>query len=146
MARRYFSGCLLLCLLAVFLAVPCPQAAADAADAGVIHLFNGKDLTNFYTYLVEPAKGAKRYGKNNDPEKVFTVVDGMIRVSGKVFGCFTTEKEFENYHLIVEFKWGEETYPPREKAARDSGILLHCTGEDGSYRPGSPWMQSYECQ
>lgn len=110
-----------------------------------IKLFNGKDLTNFYTFL-------RGLGKNKDPDKVFTVKDGMIRVSGQTFGCFTTEKEFENYHLVVEFKWGNKTWPPREKATRDSGILLHCVGEDGgsSYdkqgRPSGPWMESIECQ
>src|SRR5262249_16069665 len=97
-----------------------PRAAADD-KAGVLHLFNGKDLTNFYTYL-------KGHGKGNDPEKVFTVHDGMIHVSGKVFGGLTTEKEYGNYHLVTEFKWGEKTWAPREKAARDSGILLHCVG------------------
>jgi hypothetical protein len=106
-------------------------------------LFNGKDLTNFYTYLVAPKKGEKPYGKNNDPQKVFTVVDSAIRVSGEVWGCFTTEKEYENYHLIVGFKWGEKTGPQREKAARDSGILLHCVGEDGV---AGPWMEGIECQ
>jgi hypothetical protein len=116
---------------------------ADEGE-GVVRLFNGKDLTNFYTYLAAPRKGEKPYGKSHDPEQVFTVHDGMIHVSGKVFGGLTTEKEFENYHLIVEFKWGEKTWPPREKNARDSGILLHCTGEDGGY--GGFWMESFECQ
>jgi hypothetical protein len=119
-------------------------AAADDKDNGAIPLFNGKDLTNFYTYLGAPGKGKEPYGKNNDPEKVFTVHDKMIHVSGKVFGGFVTEKEYENYHLIVEFKWGEKTWPPREKAARDSGVLLHCVGADGA--AGGTWMESIECQ
>ena len=59
-----------------------------------IKLFNGKDLTNFYTYLVAPhidknskdKRVVKPYGKNNDPDKVFTVVDGAIRVSGEIHG------------------------------------------------------------
>lgn len=102
-----------------------------------IKLFNGKDLTNFYTYL-------RGHGKNKDPDNVFTVVDGSIRVSGQTFGCFTTEKEFENYRLVTEFKWGQKTWPPREKATRDSGILLHCVGEDGV--AGNAWMESIECQ
>jgi hypothetical protein len=101
-------------------------------------LFNGKDLTNFYTYLAKP------FGKNNDPKKVFTVADGMIRISGEVFGGLVTEKEYDNYRLVVEFKWGEKTWPPREKATRDSGILLHCVGEDGA--AGGFWLESIECQ
>jgi hypothetical protein len=111
-------------------------AAADTVKEKIV-LFNGKDLTNFYTWL-------KGIGKNKDPKKVFTVQDNMIRVSGEVFGCFTTEKEYENYHLVVEFKWGKKTFPPREKATMDSGILLHCVGEDGA--AGGSWMESIECQ
>jgi hypothetical protein len=109
-----------------------------------IKLFNGMDLTGFYTFLGSPQKGEKPYGKNNDPEKVFTVHDGMVHVSGKVFGCFVTEQEFENYHLVAEFKWGEKTWPPREKATMDSGILLHCVGEDGA--AGGVWLEGIECQ
>src|SRR5437588_7368052 len=112
-------------------------------DDDVIHLFNGKDLTNFYTYLAAPQGEKKPLGKNNDPLKVFTVADGAIRVSGEVWGAFITEKEYGDYRLIVEYKWGEKTYPPREKNARDSGILIHCQGEDGSF---GAWMPSIECQ
>jgi hypothetical protein len=136
MMRRFFSA------LAPLLVLALPVAADPVKDP--IKLFNGKDLTNFYTFLGSPAKGEKPYGKNNDPEKVFTVENGMIRVSGKVFGCFVTEEEYENYHLVVEFKWGEKTWAPREKAARDSGILLHCVGPDGA--AGGVWLESIECQ
>jgi pentatricopeptide repeat protein len=127
------------CALAVALAAAWlgRQGAAAEPVTAPVKLFNGKDLTNFYTYL-------KGYGKNKDPEKVFTVVDGMIRVSGKVFGAFITEKEYENYHLIVEFKWGEQTWAPRADRARDSGILLHGVGEDNA--AGNGWLESIECQ
>src|SRR5438128_2894982 len=120
-----------------------PQASAGEENDKTIHLFNGKDLTNFYTYLAAPPGEKKPLGKNNDPEKVFSVHDGMIHVSGKIYGCFTTEKEYDNYHLIVEFKWGEKTWGGRENRAMDSGVLLHCTGPDGGY---GAWMESYECQ
>ncbi|MBL8796416.1 MAG: DUF1080 domain-containing protein [Planctomycetia bacterium] len=129
---RTCIGCFALGGLVLVLSAP-----ARSADDGVIKLFNGKDLTGFYTYL-------KGHGKNKDPEQVFTVQDGAIRVSGQTFGCFVTEKEYENYHLIVEFKWGTKTWPPREKKALDSGILLHCVGEDGA--AGGVWLESIECQ
>jgi hypothetical protein len=124
-------------LLSIVVAGCCLSSVHAENVTAPTKLFNGKDLTNFYTYL-------RKLGKNNDPSKVFTVEGGMIRVSGEIFGCFTTEKEFENYHLICEFKWGEKTWPPREKATRDSGILLHCVGADGA--AGGVWMESIECQ
>ena len=68
----------------------------------------------------------------------------MIRISGEEWGCITTEDEFENYHIVLEFKWGEETHPPRKERARDSGLLLHSQGEDGS--SGGIWIHSIECQ
>ncbi len=103
-------------------------------------LFNGRDLTNFYTWL-GPRPGEKEpIGRNADPLGVFQVKDGMIRVSGEVFGYFATEKEYENYRLVVEFKWGKETYAPRKDKARDSGILFHVTGED------KVWPKSIEYQ
>lgn len=100
-------------------------------------LFNGKNLDGWYTFI-------KDRGRNNDPNKVFTVTDGLLRISGEEYGCITTLGEFENYKLIVEFKWGEVTYSPRVDNARDSGILLHSVGEDGG--SAGIWMHSIECQ
>lgn len=98
--------------------------------------FNGKDLTGFYTYLKE--------NKYNDPKGVFSVKDGMIRVSGEEWGGFATCGNFRDYHLVVEWKWGAQTWAPRQDKARDSGILLHCVGPDGAV--GGQWMVSVECQ
>ena len=124
-----------LLLLGVLLLSLLPALPARDKAEGPTALFNGRDLTGFYTYL-------RGHGKNKDPEGVITAHDGMIRVSGKIFGCFTTEKEYENYHLVMEFKWGEKTWPPREKDARDSGILLHCVGEDGAAQRSLAWNRS----
>jgi hypothetical protein len=98
--------------------------------------FNGKDLTGFYVFT--------KQGGYEDPKHVFTVDDGMIRVSGEDWGGFVTCGNYSDYHLVVEWKWGEKTWPPRQDKARDSGILLHCVGPDGA--AGGQWMQSQECQ
>jgi hypothetical protein len=135
MRQMLGAGLMGFTLAALLLGFPSPEQAADNKEE-TIHIFNGKDLTNFYTYLGAPKSGAKPYGKNNDPEKVFTVHDGMIHVSGKVYGGLITEKEYENYHLIVDFKWGKQTWPPRKDRARDSGVLVHCVGADGAYGRG----------
>lgn len=100
-------------------------------------LFNGGNLNGWYTFL-------KDRGKNNDPKKVFTVEDGMIRISGEEWGCITTNKEYENYTLTVEFKWGEKTWGSRADKARDCGVLIHSQGIDGGY--SGVWMHSIEVQ
>lgn len=136
--------------LVVILPPICWIGLAPAADDGArpirpregpIKLFNGKDLKGLHTYLGAPAKGEKPYGKNHDPKKVFTVHDGMIHVSGEVPGYVATEKEYEDYHLIVEYKWGKRT--DGGKYVRNSGVLLHGTGADGAV---GVWMASIECQ
>jgi hypothetical protein len=98
--------------------------------------FNGKDLTGFYVYT-----HGHQY---EDPNRVFTVHDGMIHVSGEEFGGVATCGNFRDYHLIVEWKWGEKTWGNRKEKSRDSGILLHCVGADGAV--GGHWMESIECQ
>ncbi|MDH5474835.1 MAG: DUF1080 domain-containing protein [Cyclobacteriaceae bacterium] len=102
-----------------------------------ISLFNGKNLDGWYTFL-------QHRGRDNDPKKVFTVSEGMIRISGEEWGCITSEKEYENYSIVVEFKWGEVTHAPRLDNARDCGLLLHSQGEDGNSQ--GIWMNSIECQ
>src|SRR5947209_14837463 len=135
MSNRVWAFLLIPAMIGGLSAVP-----AAGADPAVAQLFNGKDLANFYAYLGAPAKGEKPIGKNADPKKVFAVEDGVIHVSGEVYGYLATENEFDNYHLTVEFKWGEKTYEPRKDKARDSGVLLHAIG------PDKVWPQCIECQ
>ena len=124
--------------IAVAGAAVVPAAAAEIsgqsrADSGGIQLFNGKDLSGLYTHLNGPGY--------NDPNKVFTVHDGLLHVSGETYGGIYTQEEYENYRLVVEWKWGEEMHQP---GARDSGLLLHGTGEDGGFR--GDWIESIEFQ
>jgi hypothetical protein len=76
-------------------------------------------------------------GLNNDPKKVFTTFSEngstVLHVSGEIYGGLTTKKEYANYHLSVDFKWGDRQWEPRLKDKRDSGILYHCQGEHGAF-------------
>jgi hypothetical protein len=109
------------------------QAADIPPTEGRIQLFNGKSLEQFDTFLQDK-------GWNNDPDDVFRVHDGMVHVSGKEYGYFVTKKEYGDYYLRAEFKWGEETHEPRKDKARDSGTLYHVTGEN------KVWPKSIEFQ
>ena len=114
---------------------PSREAAISPTDAP-IKLFNGRNLDGFYTWI--------RDTKYEDPRKVFTVQDGMIHVSGDGYGGLITKNSYRDYHLIVEFKWGEKAWGDRVDRARDSGVLVHAWGPDGGY--SNTWMASIEAQ
>jgi hypothetical protein len=99
----------------------------------LLALFNGKNFTGFDTLL-------EKQGINRDPNKVFQVERGVLHISGQEFGGLVTQKEYENYYLRAEFKWGEKTYPPRDGKARDSGIQYNITG------PLKVWPRMMEFQ
>jgi hypothetical protein len=111
-------------------------AAEPIAPKSKMKLFNGRDLANFYTFL--------EHSKYQDPKQVFTVKDGLLRISGEEWGGLTTKDAFRDYHLLVEWKWGEKTWDTRIGKARDSGILLHGIGPDEGRR--GYWFQSIEYQ
>jgi hypothetical protein len=116
---------------------PEPLNANNLKLEKTLQLFNGRNLEGWYTYL-------KESGKNHDPKNVFTVKEGIIHISGEDWGCITTNEEFEDYKLVVEFKWGGGTHEPRLEKSRDSGVLLHSQGKDGNF--SGTWMNSIECQ
>jgi len=115
------------CLLALLL------LSFPALGNGGIKLFNGRNLEGFDTFL-------RSSGINSDPAKVFQVKDGVIHISGTDYGYIITQKEYENYRLSFEFKWGPATHPPRKDKARDSGVLYHVVG------PDQIWPKSIEFQ
>jgi hypothetical protein len=87
-------------------------------------------------------------GLNNDPKKVFTTFteDGttVLHITGEIYAGLTTKKEFANYHLSVDFKWGDRKWEPRVNQKRDSGILYHCHGEHGAF--WNVWKSCLEYQ
>src|SRR6185436_9104382 len=93
-----------------------------------------KDFTGLTTWLKDSGR--------EDPKQVFQVTDGMLHVSGEGLGYIATQQTYRDYHLSVEYKWGEKTY--RSRYVRNSGVLLHATGPDGGR--GGVWMNSIECQ
>jgi len=124
-------------LLVVLLVGLLPAAAQEARTPETkVKLFNGWNLEGFTVFLRENGM--------NDPRRVFTVRDKKIVVSGEEWGALTTVDEWRDYRLVVEWRWGGKAWPPREKRARDSGILLHAVGAPEGKRNG--WLQSYEYQ
>lgn len=80
-----------------------------------------------------------------DPaDEVFQIKDGMLHISGRGYGYMATAQEFSDYHLTVEFKWGDKTWGKRVDRARDNGILVHAHGAHGVM--GGTWIASIEAQ
>ncbi|NOX52913.1 MAG: DUF1080 domain-containing protein [Planctomycetes bacterium] len=90
----------------------------------VIKLFNGRDLQGWTTWLVDTRK--------TDPRGVYSVRNGVIRISGDGFGYLGTLRAYKDYRLVVEVKWGRHNFRTRRGMARDSGIFLHAVGPEGN--------------
>jgi len=111
----------------------------QTATAGWQRLFNGKDLTGWFVHV----NGKE---KNVDPTKIVSVTDGTIHMyaneeqgSKQPIAVICTEKEFADYDLRFEYKWGTKKFAPRVDKIRDAGLLYHCYDE-------RVWPSSVECQ
>jgi len=132
--------------LAIALALPgqgrSPEAGtpAEAKGGAWTPLFNGRDLTGWYTFL-------QKHGKNSDPDRVVTIEDGSIHLykhaadgSEVVMGYIGTEKEYGNYHLRFRYRWGDKKFAPRYALKRDAGLYYHILGAD------AVWPRSLQFQ
>jgi len=86
-------------------------------------LFNGKNLKNWVFYLRDSSV---------DPEKVFTVKNGVIHITGDPFGYMRTKKAYSDYTLKLEWRWPEE--------ATNSGVFVH------AQLPDTIWPRCIENQ
>ncbi len=135
------SKCSVLGVAFVFHVVGVATSAAQSARHvdRPVQLFNGVNLDGWTTWLVDT--------KRADPRRVFTVRDGAIRISGDGLGYLSTVRQYRDYRLTVEFKWGERNWGSRIKAARDSGLFLHSVGPDGNSVDGQgAFKAAIECQ
>jgi hypothetical protein len=110
-------------LLVLLCAAPFTIRAEEKATA----LFNGKDLSGWTHVLSDP---------NVKMEDVWSVADGMLVCKGVPSGYIRTKGEYENYRLVVEWRW-----KPGGKGG-NNGVLVHTT------EPGAlgVWPKSVEVQ
>jgi hypothetical protein len=119
-------------IVMIILAIPCiSDARSNVMDNNAgsqttgekILLFNGKDLSNWVFFLKDPAV---------DPATVFTVKNGVIKISGNPFGYMRTKETYSDYKLHVEWRWPAE--------ATNSGVFVH------GQQPDTIWLKCIECQ
>src|SRR2546421_2719625 len=95
-------------------------------------MFNGRDLTGWYTNL-------KTHGKDKDPDHIFQIHDGLIHIykdavqgSQVPFGYVCTDKDYGDCRIRFQYKWGEKRFGARSDKRRDSGCLYFMWGEDAA--------------
>ncbi|PIF06211.1 MAG: hypothetical protein CSA36_02705 [Draconibacterium sp.] len=130
-------------LIYFFLLVAFVLSSCNSNNQWWQQLFNGKNLENWVAYMPSDPVIYDTLATELSVDKIFTTVeiDGVpaIRISGQANASLATKKEFENYHLVVEFKWGDEVFK-----TRNSGLLFHSFGDFGAGL--GVWMSSHECQ
>jgi hypothetical protein len=113
-----------------------PTSSAASEEGDWTPLFNGRDLTGWYTFL-------QKHGKNQDPDRVITIEDGSIHLykdapegSNVVMGYISTDKEYGDYHLRLQYRWGAKKFQPRLALKRDAGLYYHLNGPDAVWPRG----------
>lgn len=110
-------------------------AGAGESEEGFKTIFNGKDFNGWYLKI--------RSGDDALAKKVFAVEDGMVHVFNDAFpdeynlnvgdndthGLFYTEKQYTNYVLRFEYKWGERKANNFGKWQYDAGVYYHVTND-----------------
>ena len=109
--------------------------AGTGRDPSRIH---GVDFAVWDRYLGPPAALEPALGLDNDPRGVYSVVtlegEPAIAISGEVWGSLISKREFCNFRLTAEYKWGSAVWPPLN--FRDSGIMFLSTGPLGAVNAG----------
>ena len=90
-------------------------------------LFNGKNLNGWTVeYASKVPDGAPA------PSKFFKVEDGAIHVypteaagTQQPNAYLLSDKEYKDYRISLEYRWGEKKFEPRVKLLRDSGLLYN---------------------
>ena len=118
-------------------ALPLPPPGAD----GWVSLINGRNLDGFYTMLDKSGRGVA------EKKGMVTFENGMLHIMGNLVtdepaepGYLSTTREFSNFHLRAEYKYGVKRFPPRLEQKRDNGLLYHLVGDD------KVWPTCIECQ
>jgi len=97
----------------------------SAIKAGeTVKLFNGKDFTGWQRF-VDPRK------RDVSPEDIWSIRDGVIVCRGQVPGYLRTEKQYANYVLRIQWRWGDEI-----ASGRNSGVFVHTVGKDKIWPKG----------
>ena len=100
-------------------------------------IFNGKNLDGWYQITDDKGTDKNLFVVEHETIHVYASQEAK---STQSFGAIITEKEFQDYVLTLEYKWGEKKFKPRDEYVRDAGVLIHMFGEN------IIWPSGIECQ
>ena len=101
--------------------------ACEAQKREWVQLFNGKDLKDWKVKI-------RGYQLNEDPDKIFSVEDGKLKVRyhpdssfNEEFGHLFYKTPYSHYLFAVEYRFvGKQAKDGPDWAIRNSGIMVHC--------------------
>jgi Domain of Unknown Function (DUF1080) len=105
---------------------PLQSLAATAPDKATWRkLFDGRSLQGWTVF--QQGVG------DHDAHRAITIRNGILHFLGPAFdgpnaasfGHLATSEEFSDYHLRLDYRWGERRFAPRDLQRRNSGILYH---------------------
>lgn len=108
---------------------PSDDTIGLAPPAGGTVLWNGRDLTGWTVFLQDPAV---------DPNSVWSVSGGILRLTGKPFGYLRSVGNYGNFRLHAEWRYPAGT--PMTPVVPNSGVFVLVHG------PNAIWPQGIECQ
>jgi len=92
---------------------------SSGQEAETISLFNGKDLTGWHVDVPDA-------DNNPDIKPTFIVRDGKLVSLGDPRGHLITDKQYENYRLIVEYRFAGKP--------GNCGVLVHASTPRALYK------------
>nr|AGU10963.1 protein of unknown function DUF1080 [uncultured organism] len=109
----------------------------------VTRLFDGRSLSGWdawlgyanpaVTYKNDPANQPIGTGRDTSGDFAVREVDGApaIWIKGETWGSLVHRADLRDYHLRLQYKWGTNTWAPRENEPRNNGLLYHTHGVPG---------------
>lgn len=93
---------------------PVPAVPEEAAATVSMDLFDGATLDGWEVFLADPE--VKK-------EDVWSVQDGLLVTTGEPLGFLHTTESFQDFELVVEWRWAPGTEPG------NNGTLMRINGE-----------------
>lgn len=115
-----------------------PRATGPGRD-----LFDGRSLSGWQpwlgyadpavTYKGDPANVPIGTGRDMADDFAVRQVDGApaIWIRGQTWGSLVHQADLRDYHLRLEYKWGDGRWAPREGQPPNNGLLYHTHGVSG---------------